>query len=150
MTNTRPEPGSGERILVVANRTCPCPDLHRRVAERATAGAEVLVVAPALNSRVRHWVSDVDGALEAAQTRLETALGALSGRGLHARGEVGDSDPMHAIGDALSRFDADEIVLSTHPPGRSNWLERDLPERAGELRPPRHACRVEVWGRPDT
>ena len=29
-------------------------------------------------------------------------------------------------------FPADEIVVSTHPPGRSNWLEHGIVERAGE------------------
>ena len=48
------------------------------------------------------------------------------------RGEVGDGDPLQAIEDALRGFPADEIVLSTHPPGRSNWLERGLVENARE------------------
>ena len=34
--------------------------------------------------------------------------------------------------DALRRFPADEVIISTHPPGRSNWLERDVVERARE------------------
>jgi hypothetical protein len=39
------------------------------VIARRTAGrrAEVLVVAPALNGRLRHWSSDSDAAREAAQ-----------------------------------------------------------------------------------
>jgi GABA permease len=34
--------------------------------------------------------------------------------------------------DALRTFGADEIVISTHPPGRSNWLEKDVISRARE------------------
>ena len=34
--------------------------------------------------------------------------------------------------DALRRFPADEVIISTHPLGRSNWLERDVVERARE------------------
>ena len=34
--------------------------------------------------------------------------------------------------DALRTFGADEIVISTHPPGRSNWLEKGVIERARE------------------
>ena len=34
--------------------------------------------------------------------------------------------------DALRTFGADEIIISTHPPGRSNWLERDVVEKARE------------------
>jgi GABA permease len=33
---------------------------------------------------------------------------------------------VQAVEDALRSFPADEIVLSTHPPGRSNWLERGV------------------------
>jgi hypothetical protein len=37
-----------------------------------------------------------------------------------------------AIEDALAEFDADEVIISTHPPDRSNWLERGVVERARE------------------
>ena len=32
--------------------------------------------------------------------------------------------------DALRRFPADEVIISTHPAGRSNWLEHDVVNRA--------------------
>ena len=47
-----------------------------------------------------------------------------------ARGEIGDGDPLQALEDALRTFPADEIVVSTHPPGRSNWLEQGVVENA--------------------
>jgi GABA permease len=34
--------------------------------------------------------------------------------------------------DALRLFPADEVMISTHPPGRSNWLEHDVVDRARE------------------
>ena len=49
-----------------------------------------------------------------------------------AFGEIGDSDPLQAIEDALRTFAADEIIISTHPEGRSNWLERGVVSRARE------------------
>ena len=45
---------------------------------------------------------------------------------------IGDSDPLIAIDDALAGFEATEIVVATHPPSHSNWLEKDLPARASE------------------
>ena len=39
---------------------------------------------------------------------------------------------MRAIEDALFEFHADEIVISTHPPDRSNWLEKKTVEQARE------------------
>jgi hypothetical protein len=118
-------------ILVVANRTCPCPMLLDEVARRVTdAPMDVLVVVPALNSRLRHWCSDVDDAIARAHDRLALALAELRSRGVAARGEVGDANPLVAIDDALARFRASAIVIATLPPGQSNWLERGLVEKA--------------------
>jgi GABA permease len=118
-------------ILVIANRTCPCPTLVDEVARRAIdTSALVLVVAPALNSRLRHWVSDVDEAVARARDRVGFAVAELRERGVSARGEVGDANPLLAIADALAGFPASELVIATHPEGRSNWLERGLIEKA--------------------
>jgi hypothetical protein len=124
---TRPR----RRVLVIANRTCPCPTLADEVARRASAApTEVLVVAPALNSRLRHWLSDVDEAVARARERLDLAIIAMRRRGVVARGDIGDADPLLAIEDALASFPADEIVIATLPKGRSNWIERGLVEKA--------------------
>ena len=124
----------GERrcILVVANETVAGRALRGEVVRRAEGDADVLVVCPALNSLVRHWASDEDGARALAHDRLDESLGALSAAGVEARGEVGDADPIQAMDDALRTFGADEIVISTHPPGRSNWLEKKIIARAQE------------------
>jgi hypothetical protein len=119
------------KVLVIANETVAGRELMDDVKERA-AGGEVLVVAPALNSRLRHLFADVDKAREAAEGRLHESLKHLDEAGIHARGAVGDTDPVRAMGDALFEFDADEIVISTHPPGRSNWMEKGVVERARE------------------
>jgi len=55
---------------------------------------------------------------------------AVEEAGLKVRGEVGDSDPNVAIEDVLHQFPADEIVISTHPPERSRWLEHGVVQRA--------------------
>ena len=133
-----PEPvssraGEGRRrILVVANETVAGRALRGEVVRRAGDDADVLVVCPALNSPLRHWASDEDGARAEAERRLSESLAALAAAGVKARGEIGDADPVQAIDDALRTFGADEIVISTHPPGRSNWLEKGVIERARE------------------
>lgn len=122
-----------QRILVVANETVGGGVLRAELERRAGThgrGAEVLVVAPALASPVQHWVSDVDGAREDAEERLNESVGLLRAAGFRVRGEIGDPDPLVAIEDALRTFGADEIVISTHPPGRSNWLEQDIVGKA--------------------
>ncbi len=120
------------RILVVANETVAGRELLDDLHARAADGAEVLVVAPALNTRLRHLFADVDKAREGAEQRLAGSIEHLQASGIQARGAVGDSDPVRAIEDALFEFDADEIVISTHPPSRSNWLEKKTVERAEE------------------
>jgi hypothetical protein len=118
--------GGAKRILVVANETVAGRALRTEIVHRAAEGAEVLVVSPALNSPLRHWASDEDAARAEAQERLHESLACLADEGITARGEVGDADPLQAIDDAMRTFGADELIISTHPPGRSNWLERDL------------------------
>jgi hypothetical protein len=119
------------RILVIANETLSGRALVDEVRYRArNYDAEVFVVAPALNSPLRTWTSDVDGALREARERLNGSLAALLDAGIVATGEIGDGDPLQALDDALRVFGADEVVISTHPPGRSNWLERDVVARA--------------------
>ena len=115
------------RILVIANETVGGDELLA-ILRRKSEGVseEVLVVCPALNSQVRTWASDEDGARAAAQKRLDASLARLRQDGVQARGEVGDGDPLQAIEDALRTFVPDEIVISTHPEGRSNWLERNV------------------------
>lgn len=121
------------RILVVANETLAGERLREEIRQAAEGyRGQVLVVCPALNSPVRHWVSDEDRARAEAQERLDRSLGELTRIGIHARGEIGDSDPLQAIEDALRTFGADVIIISTHPEGRSNWLERGVVEGARE------------------
>jgi hypothetical protein len=121
------------RILVVANETVGGKTLQSMIRERSQGvRAEILVVTPALNAPLKRWTSDEDDARRAAQGRLDASLRELESVGLHARGEVGDGEPLQALEDALRTFGADEIVLSTHPEGRSHWLERGVVTKARE------------------
>jgi len=121
------------RILVVANETVGGDELLTEIRRRAEGvRAQVLVVCPALNSPLKHWVSDDDQARMAAQERLEASLAAMHEAGIEARGEIGDSDPLQAIEDAIRTFAPDELIVSSHPEGRSNWLERGIVESTRE------------------
>ncbi len=72
----------------------------------------------------------MDEALAAADGRRERSVQEIDAAGFRVSGEVGDSDPNAAIESALLRFSADELIISTHPPHRSRWLERGVVERA--------------------
>ena len=118
-------------LLVVANETVEGTVLVETVRDIALSrDADVLVVAPALNSRIRHWMSDSDQAEAAARQRLDNTLWRLNAAGVRAEGRVGDADPLRAMEDAMRLFPADEIVIGTHPEERSNWLAHDLVARA--------------------
>lgn len=127
--------GDGKfRLLVVANETVQGEALLKEIGDRCRdRRCEVMVVTPALaSSRTSHWTSDIDEAIELARQRMELSLIEIKQLGLKAKGEIGDSDPNVAIEDALRVFAADEILISTHPPDRSRWLEHGVVDKARE------------------
>jgi len=116
-----------KRVLVVANETVGGDELMEVIGELALAERSLFyVVCPALNSRLKTWTSDEDPARAAAQIRLHATLERLSSVGIEAQGDVGDVDPLVAVEDAVRLFRPNELVVSTHPEGRSNWLERGV------------------------
>jgi hypothetical protein len=125
--------GDGRRrILVVANQTVGAEALLREIENRSRGGeSRILVVTPALAGRQGEPGSlGLDEAKELARQRLELSLQAIQEAGLSVRGQVGDPEPNVAIEEALREFAADEIVISTHPPERSRWLQSGVVERA--------------------
>jgi hypothetical protein len=129
----RRSPATRERVLVVANRTLQGEELREVLRERAARGAELHVVAPILCSRVHYIASDVDKELEDARERLAAALDWAQAQGVEAGGKVGDPNAaLGAIEDELRLFGANEVIISTHPPGKSNWLETGIVERLRE------------------
>jgi GABA permease len=115
------------RVLVVANETVGGSELMDALGEIALSGkASFHVVAPALNSRLKTWTSDEDPARAAARKRLAATVSRLREVEIEATGDVGDADPLVAVEDAVRTLRPTEIVVSTHPEGRSNWLERGV------------------------
>lgn len=115
------------RVLVVANETVGGEELLSTISTLALSQkTQFRVVCPALNSRLKTFTSDEDPAREAAQMRLDETLARLALVGIDAHGEIGDGDPLVAVDDVVRTFGPNEIVIATHPPGRSNWLERGV------------------------
>ena len=111
-------------LLVLALAPVERPAQAARVVEIARAGAlaespeietepEILVLAPATNERLAHWLSDVEEARFDAQRRLALTLGTLAAAGVDARGSVGDPDPVQAVEDELRSYRARELVVVT-------------------------------------
>ena len=125
---TRQTGPRNRRILVVANGIVEGNAFRNAAGLRSGDGrhAEVRVIAPALNSRLRHWLSDEDEARGRANLRLAATLESLCTAGIEADGRVGDAEPLQAIADALVDFQPEEIVIATQLGQRSNWATHDL------------------------
>lgn len=123
-------PDRGRRVLVVANDAAGPEDVDLLLGGMPPGGDEVLVVAPALNSWSGRLVCDPGAAERDACARLEATVRSLRASGAAASGIVGDADPLYAIEDALSVFDADEVVIATAPARMDGWLGETLAARA--------------------
>lgn len=122
------------RVLIVANETVGSRALLTALQSRLEGAprSEVLVVTPPLaRTAAEHWSSDIDRGIAEAQNRLDASVGAMRAEGIDVTGRLGDHhDPNQAIEDALKIFPADEVIISTHPPQRSRWLESGVVETA--------------------
>jgi hypothetical protein len=117
-------------LLVVANEAVASEILCELIGPDARSATDVLVIAPALNTRIGFWAGDDRRARRLAEARLGLCLCSLAAAGIDANGFVADADPLLAIEDALQLFDADRIAISTEVDGRSNWLARNIVDRA--------------------
>ena len=121
------------RVLVVANRTLASGALRTEIAERARAGAQIRLIVPILCSRAHYIASDIDAERRDARERLDDVLAWASEHDVRITGAVGDPNvALGAIEDELRRSAADEVLISTHPPKQSNWLETGIVTRLRE------------------
>jgi hypothetical protein len=116
-------------ILVVANETLGGHPLIEAV-QRLAAEEETRFVlcVPQTQPRSGYVVYD-DSVFDAAQARVDLAVGFVRSEGIDAVGEVGDPDPYAATMDMVREYDPDAIIISTYPESRSGWQRRDLVER---------------------
>jgi len=116
-------------VLVASEHLGPALDaeIERRAGGRQV---ELRLVAPALaESRLEHLTGQVDEGRENAQELLEQAAADLDHDAIDDA-KVGDADPILAIEDTLYEFEADEILIVTHPASTARPQESDLFERA--------------------
>ena len=137
------------QILIVANQTLGGAQLVEAARQRVSAGADAIwIVVPVsappedpTGSRFAGGFGEIAPGLnldqpatpepyELAERRLERAQNQLRALGVAVGGEVGDEDPLKAIGDALATHPCEEILISTLPRAASHWLRVDLPSRA--------------------
>ena len=119
--------------LVVANQTLGQPQLIEKLqACMALGPSRFFLLVPATHAHDRIRFSPAE-AYAIAQHRLDGALVRLRRLGADVHGEVGDPSPIVAIGDVLRQREFDELILSTLPPGPSQWLRRGVPDGVERL-----------------
>ena len=121
----------GKKILALVSEPVSADALRSALGD-GTDDAEVMVVAPAFDSRTRFWTSDNDEAIARAEEVQQETVERLAEDDVDAVGDTGESDPLLALQDALATFPADEVVIFTRPEGDQNWAEGDLLEQARE------------------
>jgi hypothetical protein len=115
--------------LVVANQTLTGPALIAELRARLAGGpAHFHVVVPA-TPVVHRLTWDEQETRAAAEDRLAGVVATIRELGGTAEGEIGVSDPIDAVRDALRNRTADGVILSTLPAGHSRWLGQDVPSR---------------------
>ncbi len=116
-------------VLVVANETLGGRALIEAVRQRVEQGDVRFVLCVPQNRPRAGLVIYDDAVFDAAQARVDLALGFVRSEGIEAIGEVGDPDPYTATMDAVGEHRPTEIIISTYPETRSGWLRRDLVDR---------------------
>ena len=116
--------------LVVAHRTLVEDHLLDHVRSLCAAGdCSFHLVVPVRHPRGAWTDGEVEGA---ARRRLDEGLAAFRAVGAEVTGEVGDANPVYAVGTALRAQSDTEwagIVVSTLPRGVSRWLGLDVVSR---------------------
>ncbi len=116
------------RTLIVANLTASTPfllqEVTRLAGERPT---EFHLLIPNVDPGKTY-----DWTLEGAVRLLSRAAGSS------VAGSVGGQDTFESVRAAVAEGHYDDIVISTLPKPRSEWLRRDLPTRVQALGLPVH------------
>ncbi|MBA3717755.1 MAG: hypothetical protein H0W87_05975 [Actinobacteria bacterium] len=105
--------------------------LRDLVRSRGGDDAEMLVVAPAAEISRLDWLTNAEDDARAEATSL-AAKTAEATPTEDVEAQVGDSDPLLAIEDALRTFAADEILVVTRPDDQASWLEEGSGAEARE------------------
>lgn len=117
------ETATPHRTLIVANLTASTPfllqEVKRLATERPTAFS--LLIPGVDPNRTADW------SVETATKLLERAAGGK------VDGHVGGDDPFESIRAEVDGGHYDDILISTLPKRRSEWLRKDLPTRVETL-----------------
>jgi hypothetical protein len=126
------------RYLVVAHKTLGGAVLmdHLHHLREEDPYCHFHLVVPEQHPSNRSW-SDGE-ARAAARAKLDEMLEMMASMRMGASGEIGDANPVYAVGSVLRRDGASSyagIILSTLPRGISRWWLLDVPRRMATAYP---------------
>lgn len=113
------------KLIVLTPEPISAEQLREALPEGVDAkDAEVMIVAPALHSSaLRFWFSDADEAIAKAAAVSSETVQRLGDAGVSASADTGEGEPLEALQDALSTFEADRIVVFSHRENEQRYRE---------------------------
>jgi hypothetical protein len=124
------EEAVARKLLIAVGESASGPDeLPFAIRELIDAAEEIMVMTPALPSRVEWLVSATNKAREQADERLRTVLSHLEELGSEASGTVGADDPLLAFEDAIRDFAPDHLLIALRTEDEAGWQEHGLLDR---------------------
>ena len=111
--------------LVVANQTMAGDELVQHLKRKAEEGPRRFIVAVPQDAGDGEVVGT-------ARARLKGLLASLEESGIVAAGMIAHTDPYTATMNAVQTFLISEIVISTLPENRSDWLKKGLVDKVRE------------------
>jgi hypothetical protein len=127
-------------VLIVAHQTAATPALLEAVRERAHRGPSKFHLLVPRRRRSGDRTADPQevGVHEAREVLHDTLPQLSEAAGSEVGGDIGETDALKAIEDALGRAHYDEIIVSTLRLGVSRWLKNDLVSKAQAFGLPVH------------
>lgn len=120
------------RVLVVADEVFRGSQLATELATHVHGQeqVEIRVIAPAMaRNAIDQELGNIDETIGETEERLRSVIAELNAAGLEASGEVGDLDPLVAVGDGIRKYGPDEIIVVLHEEDDRDQGEKGLGER---------------------
>ncbi len=126
------------RYLVVAHKTLGGAHLleHLHILREEDPYCTFHLIVPEYHPNLGTWTEH--GVHVAARATLDEMLERLASMRIGATGEVGDANPVYAVGNTIRREGEGAfsgIILSTLPKGISRWWVFDVPRRMATAHP---------------
>ena len=109
---------SRRNVLVITSVERPVAAIRKALGDDVD---ELRIVVPAVKQSRLQWLTNADDDAREEAEDAAASIGDTTPSNVET--QAGDSDPLQAAEDALAEFEADELVVVTHPDEEASWLE---------------------------